>query len=317
MQNFRFFKTIDDYRDFIYGEIFTASKFKDNTFYRGLIEFVIEHRAPIFFSPSREEEFSHFTQYFNFVLDRGDYYKNDYIRSMYFAHDFVHMLFENPLRPRDMTHERYSEILNYNEWVASNETETFTYYRIHGMREKSLDYTIMYDLRIHAGLTKVPTVEELLDVRKKIIDGETIPELASHPDAELVFSYLRKFKENNSVWCQLWYENFPEIPASYRDNRLCLPVLEYDKILSHYTPGLHFADPQAAYEKNVLQNVRTIALLSGMSTKSTPKSFAECEETLKKLEGTVIMPKVAHDFHFTYIKNKSIGQKNQYSEGGV
>lgn len=310
MTNFRFFKKLDDYRTFIYEEIFTNPEFRNNIFYRGLIEFVIEHRAPLFFSLNKEEEFSHFTQYFNAVLDRGDYYKNDFVRSMYFAHDFVHMLFYNPLRPRDMTFEKFTEILNVNEWVASNETETFTYFRIPDMREHSLDYTIMYDLLLHAGYSQ-PQIEDLLQLRKNIINGAEYPEISNHSDAAMVFAYLRKYKENNAVWCKLWYDNFPEIPAAYADERICLPVLEYDKILKHYIPGVHFENQQLAYEKNILQNIKTLALLAQLPESDIPEIFADCENTLKKLDGKVIMPEVAEHFHFTYIKNKKVGTPKQ------
>lgn len=307
MQNFRFFKKLDQYREFIFEEIFVTPEFRNNVFYRGLIEFVIEHRAPLFFSLTHEEEFSHFTQYFNAVLDRGDYYKNDFVRSMYFAHDFVHMLFDNPLRPRDMTFEKFCEVLNVNEWIASNETETFTYYRIDDMREKSWEYTIMYDLLKRAGRTEMPNIKEMLEMRKHIINGGSVPELEGHPDTQMVFDFLRKYKENNAVWCKLWYENFPEIKALYAENRLCLPVLEYEKILAHYAPGTYFSNQQKSYEANVMQNITNLVLLTGIGKEFIPKNFDDCERSLAALEGKVVMPEVAKHFHFTYIKNKKVG----------
>ncbi len=309
MTNFKFFKKLEDYRTFIYEKVFTTPEFRNNIFYRGLIEFVIEHRAPIFFSQTHEEEFSHFTQYFNAVLDRGDYYKNDFIRSMYFAHDFTHMLFYNPLRPRDFTFEKWSEILNVNEWVASNETETLTYFRIPDMREHSLNYAIMYDLLKEAGRPQ-PEVDELLTLRKAVNADESIPDLEKCTDADLVFSYIRKYKENNALWCKLWYENFPEIALPYSEERLCLPVIGYDKILKHYVPGIYFQDQQKAYEINMLENIKTLALLAKLPLADIPKTFDDCEKTLKMLEGKVIMPEVAKEFHFTYNKNKKVGTKN-------
>lgn len=306
MQQFRFYKKVDEYRTFIYEEIFTHHEFRNNLFYRGLIEFVIEHRAPIFFSLTRDEEFSHFTQYFNAVLDRGSYYQNDFIRSMYFAHDFVHMLFYNPMRPRDMTFEKYCEVLNVNEWVASNETEVYTYFRIDGARHHGLDYTILYDLLKYAGHPE-PEIKQLLEFRKHVIGGGGDPELEAHPEAHMVFDYLRKFRENNAAWCKLWYEGFPEVPAPYAEERMSLPVLEYDKILRHYVPGVHDANRQEAYERNVLMNIRNLAFLAKLDESFVPKTFDDCERTLAELEGKVIMPEVAKEFHYTYIKNKKVG----------
>lgn len=307
MTNFKFFKTIEEYRTFMYEQVFTHPDVRNHIFYRGLIEFIIEHRAPLFFSANKEEEFSHFTQYFNAILDRGEYYKNDFVRSMYFAHDFVHMLFYNPLRPRDLTFEKFTEILNVNEWVASNETETYTYFRIPGSRAQSLEYTIMYDLLVKHS-PYAPATLELLDMRKNIIGGTDYEHLNNHPDAPMVFEYLRKYKTNNAIWCKLWYEGFPEIPAPYADERMCLPVLEYDKILKHYTPGVHFENQQLAYENNMFQNIRNLALLAKLPESDLPSSFADCEQTLAKLDGHIIMPEVAEHFHYTYVKSKNIGK---------
>ncbi len=310
MKNFQFFDTVEEYENYIFSHVFRTREFKSNPFYKGLIQFVIDNRAPIFFEQSAPEEFSHFTQYFNFVLDRGDYYKNDFVRDMYFAHDFTHMLFRNPLSPRaNMTFESFTEIMNVNEWVASNETEIFTYYRIPEMREKSLDYTIMYDLLKFAGRHKKPSANEMLDFRQRIIfstpGDDVIGLMNQHPDEEKVLGYLRKFRKNNAAWCKLWYENLPTIDRSYSEERLTLPVLEYECILEEYHPSIIGAEErQRRYQINIFKNVKSIMALLNFPKSYTPLFFSHCKQALAECEGMVVMPEVAKEFHNQYIVSK-------------
>lgn len=306
MENFKFFNKFKVYREYVMDDIFRTPEFRDNRFYKGLIEFVLRHRAPIFFFQTKEEEFSHFTQYFNLVLDRSSYYTNDFVRSMYFAHDFVHMVFLNPLWAKDLTFERFCEILNINEWVASNETETLTYYRIDSMREKSLPYTILYDLLQAAGFKDKPSVKWLLDLRRDIIQGKPLPVgLTNHPDSEVVLSYFRKFIENNHVWLEAWHQGMPRITAPYEYERLSLSVLDYEHYLTHYRPEKR--DEQKMYELNMLLNVTNMVELLQNPAITIPKRFDECQEKLDQMEGMIIMPDVASHFYSTYQKNKAVG----------
>lgn len=314
MQNFKFFPTLSQYRRFVYNEIFKTSDFKDNVFYRALIEWIIQHRAPIFFELSEDFEFSHFTQYFNFVLQRVGYYKNDYVQDMYYAHDFVHMLFPNPLRVGQLSFEEFCTILNYNEWVASNETETLTYHRISEMREHSLSYTILYDLLMASGNTKKPTPKLLLDLRKDILFGTNttnlVATLEQQEGASEVLAYLRKFKENNKAWCRLWYDNFPrpENPHEafpYEEDGAVAPLTDYENFLESFNPNGP-SNTQEMYERNVIKNVRNLIHLT-QSPIPLPTTMTECKEALDKMEGVIVMRDAAEHFHETYIKNKTVG----------
>lgn len=314
MQNFKFFNTLQEYREYIMREVIPSEEFKCNTFYRGLIEFVIQHRAPIFFEQTKDFEFSHFTQYANFVLDRKGYYQNDLVRSMYILHDFMHMIFRNPLRAREISFKEFCEILNINEWVASNETEIMTYFRILNMRSKSLPYRVMYDLLIDAGYTQKPTPRQLLDLRRDVLfEHETslTRTLSAEKGADEVFAYLRKFKENNKAWCELWYNNFPR-PADvhtafpYEDEEVYAPVLGYEMFLEQFSINGPY-NTQENYEHNIYKNVCNLVHLTQSTDVPLPRFFADCEETLRRLEGRIIMPEVAKEFHTTYIKNKKVG----------
>lgn len=314
MKSFKFFPTLQGYRKYVYTEIFKTTEFKDNVFYRALIEWIIQHRAPIFFELSEEFEFSHFTQYFNFVLQRVGYYKNDYVQDMYYAHDFVHMLFTNPLRVGEISFDEFCTILNYNEWVASNETETLTYHRIPEMREHSLPYTILYDILMKAGYTHKPSSQLLLDLRKDVLFGTDttgmISTLEQQEGATEVLAYLRKFKENNKAWCKLWYENFPR-PTNvyeafpYQEDNAIAPLTDYEGFLENFIPnGAH--NTQEMYERNVIKNVRNLIHLTG-SNIPIPTTMDECKAALDQMEGVIVMRDAAQHFHETYIKNKKVG----------
>jgi hypothetical protein len=228
---------------------------------------------------------------------------------MYFAHDFVHMLFRNPLRPRDFTFGAFCEMLNVNEWVASNETEVLTYYRIPGMREQSLPYTILYDLLVASGYKGRPTVAKLLELRKDIIyrkNNSVINILEGLPEAKEVFAYLRKYKENNEAWCQGWYSKFPELPTHYEHEPSSLSVLEYDSFLEHYRPDGWY-NQQLIYEQNIIRNVRNLVMLCGPGIVTLPTNMNEVQNALAALEGKIVMRDTAQHFHETYVKNKTVG----------
>lgn len=300
MKNIQFFPNLHSYRKYVMSEIYRTNEFKHDPFYHGLINFVTDHRAPLFFEQSEEYEYSHFTQYFNFVLMRTDY-KNDFVRDMFFTHDYVHMIFDNPINVHQYSFEAFCEIVNVNEWVASNETETLTYYRVPGLRENSLQYTILYDLLTHAGQNEAPSHEFLLDLRQIIVyEGQSCG-LDKHPDSAKVFSYLRKFKENNALWCKLWYEHFPKLETPYFKKRLCLPLFMYDTFLERYQP-IEKGKEEELYQHNVLMNLQIAYGLLGEKTR--PENFEECADAVRFLEGRVIMPEVAEEFHTLYMKNK-------------
>ncbi|MDB5194484.1 MAG: hypothetical protein JWN50_498 [Parcubacteria group bacterium] len=296
MRDLTFFPTLAEYEHFINTEIIKTEEFKTHPFYKGLVDFVIDHRSPIFFKASEEYEYAHFTQYFNFVLMR-DHYASDSVSDMFFMHDMVHMAFDNPLNPRRLTKEYFTEIVNYNEYVASNDTEMLTYYRIPGLREKSLSYTILYDL-LKEKYPEAPSINFLLKLRKSIVFENSDGGLGGHPDAEKVFAYLRKFKQNNVVWGDLWYNKMPEVPDPYYKKRPTLTLHDYEYILENYTS----VRSEHRYQHNVLTNIQTA--LSLLGEKDIPQTFAECAEAVKRLEGRVIMEDVAKGFHEQYAKSK-------------
>jgi hypothetical protein len=298
MKNIRWFETLKEYREFIGSHIAVTPIFHEHPYYRGLIDFIIDHRTPIFYEASEPCEYSHFTQYFNFTLMRGGY-PNRFVEDMFFMHDFVHMVFNNPINLTEYSFNYFEELANHNEYVASNDTEVLTYYRLPGFRDKSLPYKILYDLIKDVHVSK-PTPEELLIMRKNIVwenSSENIPEST---EKDRIFAFLRKFKENNKVWCRAWYDAFPKMNVKYQDEPMILPILEYEAYLERYIP----INSEEKWRNNIVRNIRNGLELLGKN--ELPNTFDEAREAIKRLDGEVILRDVAVTFYDQYVKVKDI-----------
>ncbi len=299
MKNIRLFDTLAEYKDFIFEHIAVTPIFRENSYYRGLINFIIDHRTPLFFEASEPYEYAHFTQYFNLVLMRNTY-SNRFIEDMFYMHDFLHMVFNNPLNVRDYSFEYFCEIANHNEYVASNDTEVLTYYRISGQRPYSIEHKILYDLLRNISESK-PSPRELLELRKSIVLDNKDGELDQSEDRDAIFAFMRKFKDNNMLWCKTWYEGFPKIDTKYQNKPMTLPILEYESYLEYYRP----LNDEARYKNNTYNNI--CLALSLLGEKSLPKTFDAAKIAVERLEGKIIMEDVAKQFHPQYMKNKEIG----------
>ncbi len=268
MKMIKFFKTIKEYRKFIYSEVVKNEEFVKHPFYRGLIDFIIDHRTPVFYAPSQEYEYAHFTQYFNWVLMR-DGYTNKYLKDLYYLHDFVHMIFDNPLRPRDYSLSRFRDIVVSNERVAANETEILTYYRLPQLRTNTLAQPILFDF-IKKGCGEKPSVEVLYALRNKLIQTNFVPKYLNSDAGKVVVSFLKRFKNNNKTWSRLWRESFPKKAMNVFEKPITLSLSTYEKFLENYKA----INSQELYEKNVLFNVRLGLKMLGRS--DLPTTFEEC-----------------------------------------
>jgi hypothetical protein len=219
------------------------------------------------------------------------------------------------MRVGHLSHKEFSYILTMNEFLASNETEILTYFRIPSMREHSLNYKTLYDLLREAGIDEKPSVSELLTLRLAILHGEkhpTISKIESLPGADEVLQFIRKFKNSNKLWCDLWYEHFPKSEFAhalfrYEDEPMTVPAIDYERFLMDYNPNGVYNN-QDQYEQNVVRNVRTLVILT-RSQYAPPRTLGECEQILTKMsaQNIVMMPEAAKAFHQKYLANKPIG----------
>lgn len=293
MKKIQLHKTIVEYRAFIREQIVTQPEFYSNPFYTGLIDFIIDHRTPIFFHSSQEYEKAHFTQYFNLSLMR-DGYENPYLSDLYYLHDFVHMAFYNPWNPRSHSFEEFCKIVIDNEFFASNETEMLTYYRLPSLRKKTLPQKIVYDVLIEKQ-KEIPDVQTLYDLRKGIIHSDFIEKffLTSKEDKEML-GFLKKFKRNDALWCREWYDKFSVLPEKYSDKPLTLSYTEYGEKLMKYESK----NDEQLYQNNILMNIQRAFLM--LQLPDMPQTFEDCFEGIKVLENKIIMEDSAKYFHKIY-----------------
>lgn len=296
MKNIIFHKNLEDYKNFIKREIVVNDEFYENDFYRGLIDFIIDNRTPIFFYASKDYEYAHFTQYFKWVLIRESYH-NTYMKDLYFIHDFIHMLFYYPPSPRQYSLKDYREIIVTNERIAANDTEIYTYYRIPSIRKFTFNDMILYDF-ISKKYKKNADVYEMYKLRNELIDSKQIPEFLNNPEGKAIMGFLKRFRDNNKLWISLWWKNFPKNGYKYIDHQMNLPVIGYEKFLSTYRSTLD----QKGYEKNILKNV--VLGLQLLGFKESPNAFKEIDKYIKMFKGKVFMEKVAIKYHKAYIKAK-------------
>jgi hypothetical protein len=295
MKNIKFFKTRKEYSGFIYTEIIQNKEFHIHRYYRGLIEFIIDHRSPIFFNASMDYEYAHFTQFFNFSLIRENY-ESTILKDMYFIHDFVHMVFDNPLQLKEYTLPYFSQVAIYNEYAAANDTEILIYYRIPELRAKTFKDKIFYDVLLEK-FKKQPDVRYLFELRRSIIDENDFSFFKSIPDSKNILDFLTKFKDNNTVWCENWYDKFPKLQIDYSQKRTALPILDYEEYLENYSSD----KSEERYRDNILYNTQVAAEIASLKL---PQKFEECEDTFKELEGKVLLEDVAMIFNDQYQKSK-------------
>lgn len=301
MKNIIIHKNLEDYKRFIRDNIVINREFYENDFYRGLIDFIIDNRTPIFFYPSKDYEYAHFTQYFNWVLIR-DNYDNSYIKDLYFLHDFVHMVFFNPLNPRVFSVEEFRNISVSNERVAANETEIFVYYRLPELRNRTFKFHILYDY-LRARYKNIPEVEEVEILRTKLIEGKKVPYFLNNRDGKRIVAFLRRFKDNNKLWAKLWWSNFPQNRSKYLKNQISLPPLDYERFLRNYRPSL----TQEGYEKNIIRNI-TLGL-EMLGKKNFPGDNEDVNKYLSLFENKIFMENTAKKYHQEYVRARDEAQK--------
>jgi hypothetical protein len=295
MKNILAFDKRTDCLDFIFSELITNYEFHNNNFYRGLIDWIVDNRAPIFYEANLEYEYSHFTQYFNFILIRHNY-ENSYLQSMYYLHDFMHMIFNNPIPPNKYSLEKFTKIAIENEFYASNETEILIYYRIPELREKTIDVEILYDLLIKEGFE--PDINKLFKLRNKLVYGNLNE--SEHLKFKTVLPFFRRFTKNNLIWCKLWYYYFPRNIRKHIQKTI--PYTCYYKYLDSYRLAL----TENIYKKSLRCNVQLASALTNLEILSH-------KDLNFKLKNTILLDSVAKQFH-TYYKISKESYLNQQAE---
>ena len=296
MKNFIHFRSQREQLDFVWDTLIIDRIFYNTPFYRNLVEWVVENRAPFFFHQSKPYEYAHFSQYWQGFLIRDGVYENATVQSMYYLHDFTHNLFYATFKPRNIPIEFWTKILKANEYVSSDETEIMIYYRVPGLRQKTFEYPIMYD-KITSWSPEKPSVEDLVDLRTAMAHKTFVWNImftaAERETFKKSIYYHTGHTGKHWAWRGLWYPEFPEL----RENKhlKSLTYDTYEAALTDFVP----ANDERQWQTNYAYNIQfAVEMTTG---EYNPLSFGDCERALSELENTVIMDHAAREYHPFYL----------------
>ena len=280
MKDISLFRRKDEYEDFVWTEIFKEPLIKLNPFYRSLIQFVMDAKAPVFYSQTDPSEYANFSAYYNWVA-RRDNYKNVTMESMYFLHDFAHMMFDYPYDMSSVSPDEFEETVILNEYAASNETEIMAHYRVPGLRDLVLtDRRIFYDT-LRDMCVSQPPVRQLLEMRRQIVETSNLDFLFPKAEDQPVINQLKGYR-GNKAWCKARFEQVVTLnPTEYFF--WALRPYNYERVLANYQS----TSTQENYERTLLKTVRVMHAVIGLA--NPPKDFAACFECVQELEGRVML----------------------------
>lgn len=284
MKNIQLFKTKQEYENFVLNEVFKEKLITSNEFYRNLIQFVIDAKSPIFYHQSDPSEHANFSGYYNFELIRKTY-DNPTLQSMYFLHDFTHLLFYYPYDMSSVSQEEFDDVIILGEYAASNETEIFIHYRIPDIRKKIFqNRKIFFDVLKENGVAK-PPVEAMFKTRKLIIETDILdPFFFTKPEDEFLRQEFKTYR-GSKPWCKERYTESLKLKNPEEYYYKFLTQLNYERIINSYKSS----SAQAEYERNVLINIKLVFALMGLE--NPPQSFPECLDKIEELEGKVMFKK--------------------------
>jgi hypothetical protein len=282
VRRIRIFPTRKEYEEFVFAEVLSDDLLRASPFYRSLVRFVLDAKAPLFYSQSDPSEHANFSLYYNFILIR-DTYTNPTLRAMYFLHDFVHLLFYYPHDMSAVTAEEFDELLLGAEYAASNETEVLAHYRVPGLRARVFpDRRLLVDLLRERGVAQ-PAVRALHRLRSLLVESDDLdPFFFLTPADEPVRATLKSYR-GNRAWCKQRLAETLLLPNPSEYSYRFLTPTNYERVLSSYEGS---AD-QASYERVVLRNLRLAFVL--LRLERPPASFAEGLERVLELEERVLV----------------------------
>ncbi|MEO6327224.1 MAG: hypothetical protein ABIT01_13130 [Thermoanaerobaculia bacterium] len=282
MRDLRIFATKLAYERHVFTELVSDPLIAEHPFYRRLIQFVLDGKAPLFYLQSDPTEFRNFSAYYHFILDR-ETYTNETLRSMYFLHDFTHMLFYYPHDVSSVTQEEFEEAVISSEYAASNETEVLVHYRVPGLRERVFqDRRIFFDLLRERGVAQ-PPVHSLLHLRKTLVERDVLDPYFFQDARDAPVRETLKSYAGNGAWCKHRMREIRRLkdPTEYF-YRFLTPT-NYERVLASYESTA----TQESYERVTLRNLRLAYELLGLA--NPPMTFAEGLARANELEGRVLV----------------------------
>lgn len=280
MRDIAFFARREDYVEYLWAERLREPLIAGAPFYRRLVDWVVDHRSPLFYEISDRDEHFAFSGAYHFETGRD--YGGDVTRqSIFFLHDFTHLLFPYPHDMRRVSVEQFTRQFTYQERIASSETELLAYFRVPGLRDKVFaDEKLLFDVMVERGEGQ-PDPAAFLPHRDRIIMDDAYGEqvLGDHPQ---ILAWMRSWRRLTPKWCaKRWHSmqhlDIPELGWTR------MHVGEYEQAIGAYrSPKL-----QSDYERNILRNLTLAWALLGWP--DPPTRFSQAADAVQRLEGQVLV----------------------------
>lgn len=290
MRDLQFYDTLAKYQQSIYNRF--DPMFLDNPFYRNLIDYTIQYKAPIFYKISHPSEHFAFSGAYHFETER-EKYPNIFRRNLFWLHDFTHMLFPYAWDVYDVSEKKFLDDFIYQERIASTETEVFAYYRIPGLREMVFeDEELYYDVMRKRGEYALarpgkplsahgkPDASQFLAHRNKLVmyDDYGQVELEYHPD---ILKFFQQWRRLTPKWVGERYKSMVGIRIADVRGSNGFYVSTYEREISEYVSSA----TQEQYERVTMANIRRAYEILGWS--DPPTRWRHVPEALHSLEGAV------------------------------
>lgn len=307
MRNLEFFPTHAEYEDHIWNSVFTEPWVKDTPFYRNLVNYIIDHRAPIFYTVSDPAEHFAFSGAYYFET-RRQRYPDSNREQLFWLHDFTHMLFPYAHDVYEIPESLFLDDFWYQERLASSETEIMAYYRVPGLREKVFpDEKLWYDVirergwaepfpgakpRITLSGDTKPDADKFLRYRIRIQMEDEFgeQELGDHPE---ILKFIQKWRTLTPKWISKRYKSV----AGMRINPTYLyarnaTALTYEYNVAAYDDKLRSlinaaGNAQDRYERLIMSNVCMAYDL--LQWEDKPQRWRHMPEAVNRLEGAVLL----------------------------
>lgn len=278
MKKIHFFKTKTQYDKFVREQIFTEKLITDVQLYEKLVQFVCNEKAPIFFEAGEYSENRNFANYVNWQVMR-DYYDNKLVQNMFYLHEFMHMAQDLPINA-ETAREEFEDQFVKTEYVASDETEVLIHYRQAKIRNKVFtDRKILFDV-LAQKMDAQPSARQLLSMREELVETNHLMRMFARTDAEQAIAKELHHYSGSRKWAREFYDRVAECKLiDYPYNTVTAENYEY-RLLGYNNTG-----SQTKYENLTLVNIVNMFRLLGRD--DAPKTFAECEAAVKRLEGEV------------------------------
>lgn len=295
MRDLEFFETKAEYEDHIWSSVFTEPWVRENGFYRKLVTFIIDHRAPIFYTVSDKDEHFAFSGAYYFET-RRQRYPDRTREQLFWLHDFTHMLFPYAHDVYEISGKDFLDQFWTQERIASSETELLAYYRVPGLRERVFpNEKLWYDVIrergwsnpndgfvIDGGQKPDPGLFLKYRTRTQMEDEFGKRELGDHPE---ILKFVTSWRKLTPRWVNKRYASVAGLRIETYPYDQRFDAHNYESRILAYDEGNRPGEDQ--YQALVTANVRMAYDL--LQWEGKPVRWRHIPEAIDRLEGAVLL----------------------------